>query len=61
MKVKVKLKTLREISRTIVVSRLAHHGGNKRAACKSLGIAYHTLQGHLEVKGVRRQRERTSA
>ena len=33
--------------------------GNKRQACRMLGISYHTLEGHLRWSGERRQRERT--
>jgi len=32
--------------------------GNKRKACRVLGISYHTLEGHLTWRGERRQRER---
>lgn len=31
--------------------------GNKRQACRRLGISYHTLEGHLQWSGERRQRE----
>ena len=31
--------------------------GNKREACRMLGISYHTLEGHLRFSGTRRQRE----
>jgi len=31
--------------------------GNKRQACRLLGISYHTLEGHLRWSGERRQRE----
>ncbi|MDQ3070065.1 MAG: sigma-54 dependent transcriptional regulator [Acidobacteriota bacterium] len=31
--------------------------GNKRKACRLLGISYHTLQAHLRFTGERRQRE----
>jgi transcriptional regulator with PAS, ATPase and Fis domain len=33
-------------------------GGNKRQACRVLGISYHTLEGHLRWTGNRRLRER---
>ena len=32
-------------------------GGNKRQACRMLGISYHTLEGHLRWTGDRRLRE----
>lgn len=32
--------------------------GNKRQACRLLGISYHTLEGHLRWSGERRRRER---
>jgi DNA-binding NtrC family response regulator len=32
--------------------------GNKRKACRILGISYHTLEGHLRWTGERRRRER---
>jgi DNA-binding NtrC family response regulator len=35
--------------------------GNKRQACRMLGISYHTLEGHLRWSGERRQRERLAA
>jgi len=35
--------------------------GNKRQACRMLGISYHTLEGHLRWSGERRQRERIAA
>jgi DNA-binding NtrC family response regulator len=35
--------------------------GNKRQACRMLGISYHTLEGHLRWSGERRRRERTVA
>jgi len=35
--------------------------GNKRQACRMLGISYHTLEGHLRWRGERRQRERAGA
>lgn len=31
--------------------------GNKRQACRMLGISYHTLEGHLRFTGTRRRRE----
>lgn len=31
--------------------------GNKREACRMLGISYHTLEGHLRFSGTRRRRE----
>ena len=31
--------------------------GNKRQACRMLGISYHTLEGHLRFTGARRRRE----
>jgi len=34
--------------------------GNKRKACRVLGISYHTLEGHLRWSGERRRRERAS-
>lgn len=34
--------------------------GNKRQACRMLGISYHTLEGHLRWSGERRQRERAA-
>jgi DNA-binding NtrC family response regulator len=35
--------------------------GNKRQACRLLGISYHTLEGHLRWSGERRRRELASA
>lgn len=35
--------------------------GNKREACRMLGISYHTLEGHLRFSGTRRLRELESA
>ncbi|HUF24277.1 MAG TPA: sigma-54 dependent transcriptional regulator [Vicinamibacterales bacterium] len=35
--------------------------GNKRQACRMLGISYHTLEGHLRWSGERRRRERIAA
>ncbi|HEX6324253.1 MAG TPA: sigma-54 dependent transcriptional regulator [Vicinamibacterales bacterium] len=34
--------------------------GNKRQACRMLGISYHTLEGHLRWSGERRRRERVA-
>jgi DNA-binding NtrC family response regulator len=34
--------------------------GNKRKACRMLGISYHTLEGHLKWSGERRLRERAA-
>ena len=34
--------------------------GNKRQACRMLGISYHTLEGHLRFTGTRRRRELAS-
>ncbi len=35
--------------------------GNKRQACRMLGISYHTLEGHLRFTGTRRRRELASS
>jgi transcriptional regulator with PAS, ATPase and Fis domain len=39
--------TLREWAASYVALTLDRCGGNKRNACKTLGISYHTLQAHL--------------
>ena len=39
--------TLREWGSRYVRLVLERHGRNKRAACRTLGISYHTLQAYL--------------